>query len=223
MYLTRLYPNPANFAARRDLAKPYQMHRTLLNAFPYDQLQAISDARLLYRVESPSSLPPSILVQSPLSPNWNNLPANWLMRLPETKPFAPKLTAGQVVAFRLRANPTRKLQTVAPGARLAENGTNAKKRIGIFSIEEQQQWLLRHLRAAGLEIERVAISGGAKQTDATRIHEDNRQHKITLADVQFDGIARVTDPNALNTALSLGIGSGKAFGFGLLSLARISE
>jgi CRISPR system Cascade subunit CasE len=38
--------------------------------------------------------------------------------------------------------------------------------------------------------------------------------------VTFDGLLRVTDPEALLAALAGGIGSGKGFGFGLLSLAR---
>jgi CRISPR system Cascade subunit CasE len=37
--------------------------------------------------------------------------------------------------------------------------------------------------------------------------------------VQFDGILRVSDPDKLHAAIENGIGSGKGFGFGLLSLA----
>jgi len=37
--------------------------------------------------------------------------------------------------------------------------------------------------------------------------------------VQFDGRLRVTDPGALKEAVRSGIGSAKAYGFGLLSLA----
>lgn len=37
--------------------------------------------------------------------------------------------------------------------------------------------------------------------------------------VQFDGTAHITDPDALATALADGIGRGRAYGAGLLSLA----
>jgi CRISPR system Cascade subunit CasE len=38
--------------------------------------------------------------------------------------------------------------------------------------------------------------------------------------VQFEGDLEVTDAAAFRAALAQGIGSGKAYGFGLLSIAR---
>lgn len=43
--------------------------------------------------------------------------------------------------------------------------------------------------------------------------------KITFASVLFEGLLRVTNPDAFRSALEMGIGSGKAYGFGLLSIA----
>jgi len=45
--------------------------------------------------------------------------------------------------------------------------------------------------------------------------------KMTFACATFDGILEVTNPALFLHALYSGIGSGKAFGFGLLSLARV--
>jgi CRISPR system Cascade subunit CasE len=39
--------------------------------------------------------------------------------------------------------------------------------------------------------------------------------------VLFNGTLAVTDPERFRAALATGIGSGKAYGFGLLSVARL--
>jgi CRISPR system Cascade subunit CasE len=43
---------------------------------------------------------------------------------------------------------------------------------------------------------------------------------MTFGDVVFEGRLRVGDAEAFRRALAVGIGSGKAYGFGLLSVAR---
>ena len=44
--------------------------------------------------------------------------------------------------------------------------------------------------------------------------------EVAHAGVRFDGELTVTDPGELRDAVAAGIGPAKAFGFGLLSLAR---
>lgn len=52
-------------------------------------------------------------------------------------------------------------------------------------------------------------------------HEMQRTGKpnLTFGAVLFEGVLRVTDAAAFRAALERGIGSGKAYGFGLLSVA----
>jgi len=52
------------------------------------------------------------------------------------------------------------------------------------------------------------------------IRRDEERHKLKLLAVQFDGLLQVTDPKRLSETVRQGVGSGKAMGFGLLSLAR---
>jgi len=42
---------------------------------------------------------------------------------------------------------------------------------------------------------------------------------VVLAVAQFDGVLQVTDPSGLLAAVRSGIGHGKAFGLGLISVA----
>ena len=44
--------------------------------------------------------------------------------------------------------------------------------------------------------------------------------EVTLQSVQFDGTLTVTDAEAFLNALEGGVGSGKGFGLGLMSVAR---
>ena len=48
----------------------------------------------------------------------------------------------------------------------------------------------------------------------------SRERKLTLAGASFEGNLAVTDADAFRAALAAGIGPGKAFGFGLLSIQR---
>ena len=49
----------------------------------------------------------------------------------------------------------------------------------------------------------------------------SKESPITLATVQYDGMLEVTDIDALRHALINGIGHGKGFGCGLLTLAVV--
>jgi CRISPR system Cascade subunit CasE len=46
-----------------------------------------------------------------------------------------------------------------------------------------------------------------------------RRQRMTFGTVLFEGLLRVTDVERFRTTLASGIGSGKAYGFGLLSIA----
>src|SRR5207247_1467305 len=48
-------------------------------------------------------------------------------------------------------------------------------------------------------------------------------HEGAFLAVRFDGVLTVTDADTFRATVAGGIGSGKAFGFGLLSLARVED
>lgn len=210
MYLSRLVLNPHSRQVQSELARPYEMHRTLLRAFPDDLAQGAE--RVLFRVDThPRSGIPTVLAQSWLEPDWSCLPATGYLAAVETgdnpavKPVALTLHAGQLLAFRLRANPTQRLSRSLP------RGMDKSKRVGLYKADEQLAWLARKGTQHGFRVVQAAISG------QERI--DDPRQGLKLLSVQFDGLLQVTDPQALTAAVATGIGSGKAFGFGLLSLA----
>src|SRR5687768_3848945 len=135
MFLSRLLFNPRSPQARRDLSAPYQMHRTLLRAFP--DTEEGGPGRVLFRVDVTRETGQAVvLVQSEQPPQWEALPAGYLRGPAESKPFAPVFTAGQALIFRLRANPTRKTGTTAKAQRLAGEPKSNGHRVGLVTEAE---------------------------------------------------------------------------------------
>jgi CRISPR system Cascade subunit CasE len=201
IYLSQLLLNPVFRGVQTDLRDPYQMHRTLCRGFG-DHPGELSAARCLFRVEHGNGHP-RVLVQSLLPPQWAQLPAfpAYLIAPPEVKPFAPVFATGGRFAFRLRANPTVKRQG---------------RRLGLSHQEAQYEWLQRKGEQNGFAV-CSAAAGPPRPTDC-RAGEGRLAHFLG---VTFEGLLQVTDPPRLARGLARGIGSGKAFGFGLLSLARV--
>ena len=215
MHLSRLILNPRNRRVQREVADPYQMHRSLMKAFP-DNLKP-GDERVLFRLEThPRTGMLTLLVQSLALPDWSWLAEpdarGYLLPVdepnPAAKPFDLNLAPGQMLAFRLRANPTAR-------RRLPDG---KRKRVGLCREEEQIEWLKRKGEQGGFHVLSVRTSN--QDTVNGYIRRDEERHKLKLLAVQFDGLLQVTDPDQLRESVRQGIGSGKALGFGLLSLAR---
>lgn len=209
MYLTRLTLNPKDRRALRDLASPYEMHRTLSRAFP--SASEGGPGRVLFRVEPVrDGQPPTVLVQSDKEPNWSVLDNRYVddhavsqvvfttenSDSPETIQFR---TDDQLL-FRLLANPTVK-----------RDG----KRHGLMGEEDQRQWLLRKAKAGGFQVDSDHLLIVKMGILRSRVRSAVRSW---LA-VRFEGRLTVEEPTSFVESLNSGIGSGKAFGFGLLSVA----
>jgi CRISPR system Cascade subunit CasE len=207
MYLSKILLTPRSRQVRSELAEPYEMHRTLLRAFP--DKNAGGPGRVLFRVDlTRETGMPALLVQSERLPDWSRLPVGekYLLELFPPKEFRPNFQEGQRLMFRLRANPT-----------IKRDG----KRLGLLHEDEQETWLRRKSEEAGFAIQSLWMAPEGLIRGAKTCGED----RLTLSHfaVRFDGSLRVIQPDRLATAMQAGIGSGKAFGFGLLSLAAPTE
>jgi CRISPR system Cascade subunit CasE len=219
MYLSRLILNPRSRQVRSALADVYELHRTVMKAFAG---RVTDDERVLFRVDvHPRSGIPTLLVQSRLEPNWGFLLSpdkNYLMAgddlpldvdNPAVKPFDLVLQPGQVLSFRLRANPTKKL---------VREGQRQGRRVGLVREEEQMAWLQRKIEFAGAALLSANISNDGRA--GGKLFREQDKHKLSFVSVQFDGVLQVKDPDLLVKSIGAGLGSGKGLGFGLLSLAK---
>jgi CRISPR system Cascade subunit CasE len=221
MYLSRLILNPQSRQVQREMSNIYQMHRTIMSAFP-DNLS--KEERVLFRLEVDNQNTLRLLVQSQSSPNWDFLstpPKNYLL------PYSPdddipnpavtefdlskSLHPNQTLAFRLRANPT--IKKDRPGEKQGH-------RVGIYDEAGQIDWLKHKADLGGFRVLNVRTSQEGKRSD-TIYRQNSAAQKLELLAVQFDGLLQVVDPIKVIETIANGIGSGKGFGFGLLSLARV--
>ncbi len=217
MYLSRLILNPRSRQVRNELADPYELHRTVLRAFPDANYKENESAGVLFRVDlHPRTRVPTLLVQSLYAPNWDFLSdeeKDYLLgeaylpldvENPAVKAWNPQLREGQELMFRLRANPTKREKASA-------------KRIGLIHEDDQRKWLERKLQEAGATLLAVNIVNEQIQRSRWLGKSDGR---MSFLAVRFEGMLRVQDPDKLREHLTTGFGSAKGFGFGLLSLAR---
>ena len=198
MYLSQLMVNPRSRKARNDLADRYELHRTILNAFP-ETLPAYE--RILYRVEE-GKLEPLVrlLIQSQTYPEWDTvtrLKQHYLCEEPHIREVNADVQAGDRAQFRLQPNPTIK---------------RAGKRHALYAEDELRAWLQRKGEQHGFSVRDIDIRV------AKLGNKYGKKRQQTWHAVQFDGFLTITNPTEFTQALISGVGSAKAFGFGLLSI-----
>ncbi|WP_413816417.1 type I-E CRISPR-associated protein Cas6/Cse3/CasE [Pigmentiphaga sp.] len=201
MHLSRLRLDPRSQEARRDLANPYEMHRTLTRCFVNDS--GALPPRFLWRSEPVIDWHEAvILVQSETLPSWDALTSRdrYLRGVPESKVLIPEqqLRHATDYRFRLFGNTT---------------VTRDGKRYGLVSEDAQLAWLARQGEKSGFSV----LAALVMSSDVLRARKENMP--ISLRRACFEGRLRVTDAVLLAGAMKRGIGPAKAFGFGLLSLA----
>lgn len=231
MYLSRLILNPRSRLVRRDLSDCQQMHRTIMACFAQTPARGVrAEFGVLHRVEiNPHTGRVIVYVQSAELPDWSRLPSGYLAQAADTKPVSERYAAianGMVLAFRLRANPTRKIDTKSGPDGRRRNG----RRVDLRGEEAQLGWLVRKAAAHGFRLitarttqdlpdVRVLPQGQAVGSVAG-VHPAGR---MTFGSVLFEGHLQVVDADRFREALAHGIGSGKAYGFGLLSVAPVGS
>jgi len=229
MYLSKLTLNPRERDARRALGDCHLLHTTLMHAFPTlpGEPNPRAAVGLLYRVEPSRESRACILAQSVTEPDWSRLPA-WCTE-DETKPVAAlydRIAASQVLTFRLRANPTK-----CTGDRPEGGGHLVNvHREALTDPVKQIEWLVRAGGRGGFEpisvrVARRGADGAVIDTvdvpDVRVVPEPDVRGNggRTLGSVRFEGRLTVRDADQFRRALADGVGRGKAYGFGLLSIA----
>lgn len=220
-YLSRVELNPQRRSGRGLLGSPQAMHAAVLSSFP-GALGDRTDRRVLWRLDPvPGAV--HLYVVSPEQPDFTHLTeqAGWptlqTWQTREYEPFLDRLSAGQSWAFRLTANPTR--------ARPAAEGQRSQ-RFGHVTVTQQQRWLVERCATAGFDVRPLSEGGDAADGVVVRERRTTRfrrgEGQVTLTTASFEGVLTVTDPGALRTTLTGGLGPAKAYGCGLLTLAPLA-
>lgn len=212
--LCMAFPSAARVAEDGDFLKPFRPEDF---AQTHVHVARKEEAGFLFRTDPQPGGRVVILVQSALPPDWDYAFHNagfLLAAPPAVKPYDPCFALEETLRFRLRANPTKR----QPG-RHAINGENGQPKDGarqqIVGDDALLAWLGRKAEGAGFTLLDARVSAVERQ-----VSRKGDGPPIMHQAVTFDGVLRVTDPVTLRLAIEGGIGSGKGFGFGLLSVAR---
>jgi CRISPR system Cascade subunit CasE len=206
MYLSKLVLNERDRKVRSDLGNAHNLHRSIMQAFPDENREhSRADWNILFRQESDSDV---ILVQSDADtePDWTQLPEGYLANH-VAKPFelqASQLKPGQILQFRLKANPSK---------RDKESG----KLMGMFHRPDQEAWLTRKGDQSGFKIETLDVI----PTSNLYGSKAKGTSPIKIFTVLYQGTLQVSDPTLLFEAIRTGIGRGRSYGCGLLSIAKL--
>lgn len=208
-----------------------------------DQDVCSDDGRVLWRLDTQPDNSLLLYIVSPNRPSlvgldeqlgWPDLGPQWATRSYDE--FLSRIENGRRYNFRLVANPVVSRSAI-------RNAQGDSKRIQHLTALQQTAWLVGGEAYAGLEQDVPELFQGQKMSRAERngfhvvndarsreplvtvsnmhtlsFKKGDRGNRITLAMAQYDGLLEVIDADALRHALTNGIGHGKGFGCGMLTL-----
>lgn len=185
---------------------PYEIHCVLWNLFP-----EAKDAKrdFLFRVGQLDQNQAAILMQSVREPEASSRFA----RILDRREYPLSMQADQRLRFLLVANPVKTI--IDEGGRKNTKGEQKKCRVPLVREEEQRLWIERKLGDAAT-IESLVID----PVSSLRFRKGKEDRAGKIQPVNFQGVLTVTKPEAMVELVQSGVGPAKAFGCGLLSLAR---
>jgi CRISPR system Cascade subunit CasE len=235
-YLSRIWLNPLRTGAQRMLRNPHVVHAAVLGGLSRQPV----DERVLWRLEPDSPHRAGLLVLTHSRPSWEHLveQAGWpnsdepqaLVRPYEL--LLDQVARGREFAFRLNANPVMATRNPAnPSTVQKERLTSVVRPRGVRvphrTAAHQLEWLTSRVARWGFEIPDDPDGvPGIRLTRRDRLifskgGDNDRGHRVVLQTALFDGRLRVADPDAARTSLLSGVGSGRAYGCGLITLAPV--
>lgn len=198
-------------------------------------------ANVVFRVEREVTDAPSrsILLLSDLQPDWNYAfqNAGVLLGGPcQCREYSPAFSVGALLRFRILVNPTQKSREHRKPSNAADATGRPKdqgKRVALTWAEGQAPgdvilpWFAKKgmvqedngkpKRGGGFDIEHAELVT-LGWLNAYRKRDDAA---LRFRTALIEGVLRVTDLEQFSKAIFSGIGHGKAFGFGLLSVAAV--
>ena len=131
----------------------------------------------------------------------------------KTKPIPESYFTRRRYIFQLCANPTKKVAS-KPDGTVTKNG----RRVPLGKREELIEWIKRKGEQGGFGVDEAAL----RTFSRGREYFDKNGRQGLHSAVELQGVLTVTDPAKFHETFTCGIGSAKAFGFGLLVIAPVS-
>jgi len=214
--LCMAFPSGQRKTEDPDFLKPYNPQD-----FAHENVHVArqANAGFLFRIDPQPGGRAVILVQSANRPDWDYAFHNaryLLASRPDVRVFTPAFRPNQRLRFRLLANPTKRLRRDSRNAQdrpVDEQWVG--KRVAV-PVDGLGDWLSRRASLSGFRL----ADGPSIQPGYVYVNKNGDAAKgQRLRSVRYDGLLEVADVERFQETLIHGIGPGKAFGFGLLSVA----
>lgn len=211
MYLSRLRLDISKRGTMKALASPNLFHGAIESAFTGDRqrnLWRVDRLRGDYYILLLSKTPPELTSFSQQFGFQDEQPP-WLTK--DYSGLLERITQGGKWNFRLVANPT-----ISCSAKHSEARGAVRAHI---TPEYQKKWLSARAEKHGFSLneDEFLITQSKWLMFFKGSPERNR---VTLLSVTYEGLLTVTDAEAFRHTLTEGVGRGKAYGMGLLTIIR---
>ncbi|WP_022867193.1 type I-E CRISPR-associated protein Cas6/Cse3/CasE [Schaalia vaccimaxillae] len=228
MFLTKIDLDPSRRLARKYLASPQVMHAVIMKAAQSGGPNP--SGRVLWRVDR-SMASTRLFLLSPDRPDCSQIVTDAGLSMTQAvsldyNPFLNKLESGQTWVFRLTANPSRSVS----------NGIGKRGKLhGHVTVEQQRQWLIERADRLGFALNTVNRESPDESTYSVTVTQRSRpvfgrdnphnhvRDRVTINKTVYEGLLRVTDVEVFRNSLTAGIGRSKAYGCGLMTLAKVRE
>lgn len=206
LYLSRVHIDATKRKALKALSAPSLFHGALSESFEGER------PHTLWRIDSLGG-ELYIIVLSETKPDL----VSFCEQFSDTNHYETKeydglmsrITAGSRWRFRLTANPTRSI---------CSNKGERGKVVAHITPEYQRNWLIEKGRTNGFAVS--SDSFDIVQCKWQRFYKKGEKY-VTLLSVTYEGVIDVTNPELFRNALVNGIGRGKAYGMGLMTVMRV--
>ncbi len=209
MYLSRIQLDPGRRSTMKALASPTLFHGAIEQSFSGPR------SRNLWRIDMLGDKL-YLIVMSRNYPDFGSVALQFGPAVTDTgwetrdyESFLSRLKVNDTWHFRLTANPT-----VSRCTKQNERG----KVLGHITPEYQKQWLLARAATHGFVLNEEDFSITESRWLRFRKGSDNNRN-VTILSVTFEGVLTISDSDLFRQTLRNGIGRGKAYGNGLLTVA----
>lgn len=212
MYLSRVELDETRRSTMRALAAPQKLHGAVESAFPGGRRRRLWRLdRLggkLYLLLLSEDMPDLTVLSGQFGPTHQPGSA-------ETRDYTQlleRIRPGSIWQFRLTANPTKSCaRTGQPDAR--------GKVFAHCTVEYQEKWLLDRAEKHGFQL----VPDSFSVTASRWLHfakGNERGRQVSLIAVTYEGVLQVTDVQLFQNLLTNGLGRGKAYGLGLMTVMQ---
>jgi len=235
-HLSRIWLNPLRARTQTLLRNPHVMHAAVLGGLSRQPV----DERVLWRLSADHLHRAELLVLTQSIPSWEHLieQAGWTaadepqQMVRDYQPLLDCLHMGREFRLRVRANPvtaTRRPDKPSGGQHKRLTAERPRGiRVAHRTVSHQLAWFTDRVERWGFQLRSTPESGAAVQLIARERMvftkaQDVTTHRVVLSTATFEAVVSVTDSRLAREQLLNGVGSGKAYGCGLITLAPATQ